>query len=103
MMKCKTLILAGSMLAFFGNAQAQSIDPLQVRDMAAACASCHGDQGRAEVGMVSLAGANKDEVLKKMLDYKTGKQPSTIMQQLAKGYSDDQLAAMASYFSAQRK
>ena len=103
MMKWNTLILAGAMFAFFGSAQAQAIDPLQLRDMAAACASCHGDQGRAEVGMVSLAGANKDELLKKMLDYKTGKQPSTIMQQLAKGYSDDQLAAMASYFSAQRK
>lgn len=103
MMKWNSLVLAGGLLAFYGSAQAQAIDPLQVRDMAAACASCHGGQGRAEAGMASLAGANKDDLLKKMMAFKSGRQPSTIMQQLAKGYSDDQLAALASYFSAQKK
>ena len=103
MMKWKPLLLAGVVVALCSSAQAQTIDPLQARDMAAACASCHGGQGRAEVGMVSLAGVNKDQLLKKMLAFKAGKQPSTIMQQLAKGYSDDQLAALASYFSAQKK
>jgi cytochrome c553 len=53
--------------------------------------------------MESLAGANKDELLKKMLDFKSGKKPATIMHQLAKGYSDEQLAALAGYFSAQKK
>lgn len=102
-MKWNPLVLAGALAVFCGSGQAQTIDPLQMRDMAAACASCHGGQGRAEVGMASLAGANKDDLLKKMLAFKAGKQPSTIMQQLAKGYSDDQLAALASYFSAQKK
>lgn len=102
-MKWNPLVLAGALVAFCGGVQAQTIDPLQVRDMAAACASCHGGQGRAEVGMISLAGANKDDFLKKMIAYKTGQQTSTIMQQLAKGYSDDQLAALGSYFSAQKK
>ena len=103
MMNWNPLVLAGALAAFCGSVQAQTIDPLQVRDMAAACASCHGGQGRAEAGMASLAGVNKDDLLKKMMAFKTGKQPSTIMQQLAKGYSDDQLTALASYFSAQKK
>ena len=38
-----------------------------------------------------------------MQDYKDGKQPSTIMQQLAKGYTDEQIALMADYFSKQPK
>jgi cytochrome c553 len=38
-----------------------------------------------------------------MLDFKTGKKPATIMHQLSKGYSDEQLAALASYFSALKK
>ena len=68
-----------------------------------ACTACHGDQGRAQPGMLSLAGVNKAELLKKMTDYKTGVMPSTIVQQLAKGYSDEQLAALATYFSSQKK
>jgi cytochrome c553 len=76
---------------------------MQLRSWAGACANCHGTNGVAQPGMESLAGSNKDELLKKMLDFKSGKKPATIMHQLAKGYSDEQLAALAGYFSAQKK
>jgi cytochrome c553 len=86
-----------------GAVQAQAIDPLQVRSWAGACANCHGTNGVAQAGNESLAGVNKDDLLKKMLDFKTGKKPATIMHQLSKGYTDDQLAALAGYFAAQKK
>jgi len=38
-----------------------------------------------------------------MLDFKSGKKPATIMHQLSKGYTDEQLAALAAYFASQRK
>jgi hypothetical protein len=53
--------------------------------------------------MVALAGANKDELVKKMQDYKAGRVSATVMHQLAKGYSDAQIVAIASYFAAQKK
>ena len=74
----------------------------QVRVWAAACANCHGTDGRAQPGMASLAGASKDDMVKKMLDFKAGRRPATIMHQLAKGYSDDQIEAIAAYFAAQK-
>ena len=46
---------------------------------------------------------NQDELVKKMLDYKTGRKPATIMHQLSKGYSDEQIVAIAAYFAAQKK
>ena len=85
------------------SAQTPSPDPLQVRSWAAGCANCHGTNGRAEPGNESLAGANKDEMVKKMLDFKAGRKPATIMHQLAKGYSDAQIVAIAGYFAAQKK
>ena len=85
------------------HSQTQSPDPLQVRSWAAGCANCHGTNGRAEPGMVALAGANKDELVKKMQDYKAGRVSATVMHQLAKGYSDAQIVAIASYFAAQQK
>lgn len=83
-------------------AQAQAPDPLQVRSWAASCANCHGTDGRAQPGMASLAGASKDDLVKKMQDFKAGRRPATIMHQLAKGYSDDQIEAIAAYFAGQK-
>jgi sulfide dehydrogenase cytochrome subunit len=84
-------------------AHAQSPDPLHVRSWASACANCHGTNGVAQPGNVALAGMNRDEIVQKMLDFKNGKRPATIMHQLAKGYSDEQIAAIAAYFAAARK
>ena len=92
--------MAMTLLFLSGSAQA---DALQVRSMAASCSGCHGTHGVAQPGMVSLAGEPQVELLKKMLDFKTGKKPATLMHQLAKGYSDDQLAQLAAYFAALKK
>ena len=78
-------------------------DPLQLRSWAAACSNCHGTLGVALPGMESLAGAPKEELVKKLLDFKAGRKPATIMHQLAKGYSDEQLEQLAAYFAALKK
>ena len=102
----KPLLLSGLATAALalgaGAAQAQT-DPLQVRSWAAACASCHGTNGQAQTGNEPLAGGNKDEMLKKLLDFKRGAKPATIMHQLSKGYSDAQIEKIAGYFAAQKK
>jgi len=33
-------------------------------------------------------------------DFKSGKQPATVMHQIAKGYTDEQIEAIAGYLSA---
>jgi sulfide dehydrogenase cytochrome subunit len=49
---------------------------------------------------VALAGQSKDDLRNKMLEFKGGKRAATIMHQLAKGYSDEQIEQLAGYFSA---
>lgn len=94
--------LAAGLLAFASFSHAQT-DPLQVRSWAAGCANCHGTNGIAEKGMPPLAGKNKADMTEKLLAYKSGEAQSTIMQQLAKGYSDEQLAAIVGWFAQQKK
>jgi cytochrome c553 len=53
--------------------------------------------------MESLAGKDKEEMVQKLLDFKAGRKPATLMHQLTKGYSDDELRAIAAYFAAQKK
>lgn len=93
-------LAAGVLCAAAAGAQAQVN---QIKVWAAACANCHGTDGRAEPGAISLAGQNKDDLVQKLLEYKAGKRPATIMHQLTKGYTDEQLTQIAGYFAAQKK
>ncbi len=90
-------------LGSLSSVQADSLQALQVRSLAASCAACHGTRGIAEPGMASLAGMSKAAMLQKMRDFQSGKLPATVMQQIANGYSSDQLDALAVYFSQQNK
>lgn len=85
-----------------GIASAQ--DPDLARNLAATCANCHGTNGKAVAGsgMEALAGTDKDKLLQKIRDFKSGSKPATIMQQIAKGYTDEQMDLIAGYFAAQK-
>jgi cytochrome c553 len=37
------------------------------------------------------------------MDFKSGRKPATIMHQISKGYSDEQLLQISAYFAAQKK
>jgi cytochrome subunit of sulfide dehydrogenase len=95
-------LIPAMLLAASASAIAQSPDAPQVRSWAASCSNCHGTQGRALDGMDRLAGADREITLKKLLDFKNGRKPATIMHQLSKGYSDEQLSAIAAWFAAQK-
>ena len=72
------------------------------RDVAANCATCHGTDGKSRGVVPSLAGQEKAYIVQQMKDFRDGKRPSTIMQQLAKGYTDAEIDAAAAYFAAQK-
>jgi cytochrome subunit of sulfide dehydrogenase len=72
------------------------------RDIAATCANCHGTDGRSRGGVPSLAGQDRGYLIRQMHDFRDGKRPSTVMQQLAKGYTDAEIEAAAAYFAAQQ-
>ena len=81
---------------------AQGADPNLGRNLAAACANCHGTHGVSQQGMPNLAGQQRTYLAQQMKDFKAGVRPATIMHQLAKGYTDEQIEALAAHFSAQK-
>jgi sulfide dehydrogenase cytochrome subunit len=83
-------------------AVAQAPDPNLARNIAAGCASCHGTTGVSNGGMPSLAGQAKADLVRKMQEFKAGRMPATVMTQLAKGYTDEQIDLVAGWFGAQK-
>jgi cytochrome c553 len=89
-------------LALAAQAQTPAPNPHLARNLAATCANCHGTNGNARGDMKPLAGVAADKIVAMMADYKSGNQPATIMHQIAKGYTDDQIKLIAGYFAAQQ-
>ena len=83
-------------------AQAAAPDMVLARNLAATCANCHGTNGNARGDMKPLAGMPADKLIAIMADYRAGNLPATIMHQIVKGYTDDQIKLIAAYFAAQK-
>jgi cytochrome c553 len=83
-------------------AGAQGSESTLGRNLAAACANCHGTNGSSQPGMPSLAARERSYLVQQMQDFKTGKRPATVMRQIARGYTDGQIEAIAAYLSRQK-
>lgn len=72
------------------------------RNLASACMACHGTDGRSVGGMPGLAGQDRAYMARQMREFRDGKRPATLMHQIAKGYTDEQIDLIAAYFAAQK-
>ncbi|MEN8168347.1 MAG: c-type cytochrome [Pseudomonadota bacterium] len=69
--------------------------------LANTCAGCHGTDGASAGDIMPIIGGMEKEYLTTvLLEYKTGERDSTIMGRIAKGYSDNELKAIASYMAS---
>jgi sulfide dehydrogenase cytochrome subunit len=95
----RTVALAAALAAVFP-VHAQE----NARNLAAACAICHGTDGKAATpNVVPLAGLPRDHIATQMRAFRDGSRPATVMHQIAKGYTDAQIDAMAAWFAAQKR
>lgn len=92
--------LGGVLLS--GLATANELSPerkLQAASLAATCANCHGTNGQGVEGsaVTGLANLSVEYIKTNMIWFKTGQRPATVMHQLAKGYTDEQIDIIANY------
>jgi len=98
----RSALLAAALAGLPAVAVAQGTNPTLGRDLAAGCAHCHGTNGVSAGVTESLAGKPQDQIVSTFKQFREGKKPATIMHQISKGYTDDQLAAIAAFFAAQK-
>lgn len=98
----KTLVPAIGLLAMIAlPAQAQG-PAAPFPYYVANCFNCHGTEGRVNSAIPSIAGRDKAYLEETLNAFKTGSKSATIMHQLAKGYTDEEIAVLADYFSKQK-
>ncbi|OYY21763.1 MAG: hypothetical protein B7Y05_06120 [Polynucleobacter sp. 24-46-87] len=96
----KPILVASTLIGlsqWSGLSLGQTADQLYKRGLAATCANCHGTDGKGVVdgGMPLINNLTSQEMLTKLKAYKGGTLVGTIMPQLAKGYTDEQLNTIA--------
>lgn len=97
----RIIAIAAALLCAASGALGQDSD---ARTLAAACATCHGTDGRAVTkDVVSLAGLPREHIASQMRAFRDGSRPATVMHQIAKGYTDPQIDALAAWFAAQKR
>jgi cytochrome c553 len=95
-------MLAAALAALPLGAAAQ--DAAVARSLAATCAACHGTSGHSvSTEVTPLASLSRDLIVQRMQEFKAGKRPATVMHQLAKGYTDQQIELIAGYLAGQRR
>jgi sulfide dehydrogenase cytochrome subunit len=67
--------------------------------LALSCAACHGTDGKSPGAIPAIAGKNRAFIEGALSDFKSGKRTGTVMNRLAKGYTDDEIKALAVFFS----
>jgi cytochrome c553 len=69
---------------------------------AASCSGCHAAKPNVDTPVPRLAGQNPGALVAAMQAYRSGQRPATVMDRIAKGFSDDEITAIATWFGAQR-
>lgn len=95
------IMFAGLMgLSMASATQAQDIQAQRLYNLslAATCANCHGTNGVSVPGVTvpMIHQLSESVMYERLMEYKSGKRTGTIMPQLAKGYTDEQLKTIAS-------
>lgn len=67
--------------------------------LAASCAACHGTGGNSPGAIPTLKGKDKNYIVRALNGFKSGTRPATVMNRLAKGYSDSEIQLLANWFA----
>jgi len=67
---------------------------------AASCSGCHPATRWVETAVPRLTDRNPADIVAAMEAFKSGARPATVMDRIAKGFSDDEIKAIAAWYGA---
>ena len=68
---------------------------------ASSCSGCHPTGANVDTPVPAIRGRNPQDIVAAMQGFRSGERPSTVMGRIAKGFSDDEIRAIAAWLAAQ--
>ena len=96
-MQTGCLFIAALLLASTGSGMAADTPP----PGASSCTGCHPET-KVDTPIAPLNGRDAAQIVAAMAEFKSGRRPTTIMDRVAKGFTDDETKAIAAWFAAQK-
>jgi cytochrome c553 len=69
---------------------------------AASCSGCHPASARLTSPVPRLAGLDRAAIVRAMQDFRSGTRAATVMDRIAKGFTDAEIQAIAAWYATQR-
>ena len=69
---------------------------------AASCSGCHPASTHVTSPVPRLAGLDQAAIVRAMQDFRSGARPATVMDRIAKGFTDAEIQAIAAWYAAQK-
>ena len=69
---------------------------------AAACSGCHPASTRVTSPVPRLAGRDAAAIVKAMQDFRSGTRAGTVMDRIAKGFTDEEIQAISAWYATQK-
>jgi cytochrome c553 len=91
------ILICGVLIAESYAAQCAEAPPA-----ALSCSGCHPAKRWVDTTVARLVGRNPADIISAMQGFKSGKLPATVMDRIAKGFSDEEIKAIAAWYGAQR-
>src|SRR5262249_58945580 len=82
--------------------QASAAGPADAPPGAASCSGCHPTARFVDTTVPRLIGRNPADLVTAMQAFKSGQLPATAMDRIAKGFSDDEIKAIAAWYGGQK-
>lgn len=69
---------------------------------AAGCSGCHPASKAVETPVTRLNGRSAADIVTAMQEFRGGQRPGTVMDRIAKGFSDAEITAIAAWYAKQK-
>jgi cytochrome c553 len=69
---------------------------------ASSCSGCHPVSGSVDTPVKRLVGARAADIVGAVQEFRSGKRPATVMDRIAKGFTDEEVKAIADWYAAQK-
>ncbi len=87
-------VAAGAILCW---APARAADP---QLLASSCSGCHSNSATLTTAIPRIRGLPEAVILDAMRAFQTGQRSATVMDRIAKGFTEDEIKQLATYFGA---